>query len=59
MGFIQKLAKRYHRVYIKKAKEVKHTSKVVTHKIETPEIPVVQKKNYKYYINPKNWFKWL
>ena len=48
MGFIQKLAKRNPRVYLKKVSEVKIS-----------EAPVIQKKDYKYYINPKNWFKWF
>tara|TARA_R110000823_G_scaffold283684_1_gene401868 strand:+ start:401 stop:580 length:180 start_codon:yes stop_codon:yes gene_type:complete len=55
MGFVQKLAKRNPRVYedlIKKAP--KHILKNnILYEI------VISKKDYKYYINPKNWFKWL
>tara|TARA_R110002020_G_scaffold33448_1_gene101787 strand:- start:1428 stop:1583 length:156 start_codon:yes stop_codon:yes gene_type:complete len=51
MGFIQKLAKRNPRVYLKKVKKVSE--------VKISEVPVIQKKDYKYYINPKNWFKWL
>jgi len=55
MGFIQKLAKRNPRVYeelIQKAPK-----RIVKDNI-LYEI-VISKKDYKYYINPKNWFKWL
>tara|TARA_R100000742_G_C4263918_1_gene81788 strand:- start:578 stop:745 length:168 start_codon:yes stop_codon:yes gene_type:complete len=55
MGFIQKLATRNPRVY---ENAIKKAPKRIVKDNVLYEI-VVTKKDYKYYLNPVNWFKWL
>ena len=51
MGFVQKLAKR----------KIKSKVEIPMHIIKdnTLYVKVIPKKTISYYINPKNWIKWL